>query len=336
MSQSEELKNAWQAYRKVLEENPRAFLIDGDPDSSALLAQLLTGVGVAAKASSDGARAEAFLLRSDVHVNVVLIDEDVPGRSALDVIDAVKRGAPSVEFMFMTSRPQGEGLRQALRKGVSDFLVKPIICGYAAAAKITNFIRRQFDALVNERMVNDLKGLLQEKLEPAKRTSVVEDLARSLAVFRKQLEAQGRRALVIDAGDGERSAIASILEKRGTAVVEANTADQARDFLGMMNFDLVVAPADLPGLPGPQLAETVRSADPGLEVVLVADWTCLAAALEAVEGGVYGYVERPFRVPEIVDGLLERALAAQRRRLLMTHLLQELYRLSASFLDLSF
>ncbi|MEP7116110.1 MAG: helix-turn-helix domain-containing protein [Acidobacteriota bacterium] len=109
----------------------------------------------------------------------------------------------------------------------------------------------------------------------------------------------GHRVLVVDPDGASRDAIAGALRAAGHTVDTAPDGVLAAERLGHAVYDLVVSELRVPGLDAFALLREARRATPGLRVMVVTSHSTEAAAIEALNFGVTGYLVKPSRAAEI-------------------------------------
>ncbi|HUR41979.1 MAG TPA: sigma-54 dependent transcriptional regulator [Verrucomicrobiae bacterium] len=102
---------------------PHVLIVDDDAATAAALSELVAAEGftVAACGSVSDARAEVARLKPDI----ILCDLRLPDGSGLDVFRSVEASG-GIEVVLITGHASVETAVQALREGVSDYLVKPV------------------------------------------------------------------------------------------------------------------------------------------------------------------------------------------------------------------
>jgi CheY-like chemotaxis protein len=101
----------------------RILVVEADPDTQWRLARMLTlhGHRVVGTSSGDG----AFALVAEWPVDLVLVDETLPGMPGLEVARRLREQYPSIRVVLMTGS-EGPEVRLAARlAGVVACLVKP-------------------------------------------------------------------------------------------------------------------------------------------------------------------------------------------------------------------
>ncbi|MDE3056601.1 MAG: response regulator transcription factor [Bacteroidota bacterium] len=78
---------------------------------------------------SYGTAEEALRGLSDVHVDVVLMDIELPGMSGIDCVRALKVKQPALECMMLTMFENEERVFQSLAAGASGYIVKRAASG---------------------------------------------------------------------------------------------------------------------------------------------------------------------------------------------------------------
>jgi PAS domain S-box-containing protein len=132
------------------------------------------------------------------------------------------------------------------------------------------------------------------------------------------------RVLVIEDNEELAENLIEILEDEGAHVRVASTAAAARALLDD-GLDVALLDVQLPDSSGLALLPDLRQAGDGLaEVVLISGYATVKDAIEAVSGGVYAYILKPFRIEDLVAAVerawrqvrssrAERALATELR-----------------------
>jgi len=103
-----------------------AILIADDEDGvRESLAEVLRDEGFDVEVARDGREALAALERRDFAV--VITDVRMPGADGLDVLRAVRDGAPQTVVLMMTAHASVETAVEALRQGAADYILKPLL-----------------------------------------------------------------------------------------------------------------------------------------------------------------------------------------------------------------
>lgn len=129
----------------------------------------------------------------------------------------------------------------------------------------------------------------------------------------------GAEILIVDDEVNIRSALVTILEKRGHRVLAVGTGEEAWSVLQDTPIDLILTDLKMPGLGGIELLRRVKDGHPDTEVVVMTAYGSVETAVEAMRLGAYDYVNKPIekdRFPVVVEKALERRrLAVENRRL---------------------
>ncbi|UJR82360.1 response regulator [Sandaracinus amylolyticus] len=116
-----------------------------------------------------------------------------------------------------------------------------------------------------------------------------------------------RTILVVDDEEGVRTTLAANLELEGFQVVEADGVASAVAALDRADVSLVLSDIRMPGESGIDLLRRVRAMRPGLPVVLMTAFTAEELIADAVDGGVFAVLPKPFDL-ERACTVLTRAL----------------------------
>jgi DNA-binding NtrC family response regulator len=100
------------------------LVIDDNPGSLELMSSALTSPGIEVLTASDP---EAGIdLVATRHPQIVLTDLVMPGMSGLEVLDRIMEIDPSIEVILMTAHYSTETAVEAIKKGATDYLNKPV------------------------------------------------------------------------------------------------------------------------------------------------------------------------------------------------------------------
>lgn len=104
--------------------NVSLVIVDDNPGSLELLATALEQPGLDIWTASDPE--EGLDLIFQKHPQIVLTDLVMPKMSGLELLECVVHFDPSIEVLLMTAHYSTESAVEAIRKGASDYLNKPI------------------------------------------------------------------------------------------------------------------------------------------------------------------------------------------------------------------
>ena len=108
------------------------------------------------------------------------------------------------------------------------------------------------------------------------------------------------RILVVDADAPTRDLVSTALRGAGHTVDTAPDGVVGATRLGAADYDLVVTELRLPALDAFAMVREGRRRTPGLRVMVVTGHSSEAAAIEALNFGVQGYLVKPARPAEVV------------------------------------
>lgn len=116
------------------------------------------------------------------------------------------------------------------------------------------------------------------------------------------------RLLVADDEESMRFFVRRALERDGYAVEAFDSGDRAARAFEARPFDAAVVDLKMPGIDGLQVLERLRAADPEAVVILMTGHATIRSAVDAMRGGAFDYITKPFEVDELLL-VVERALA---------------------------
>ena len=115
------------------------------------------------------------------------------------------------------------------------------------------------------------------------------------------------RILVVDDEPSVTDALQMILTEMGHHVDSAKSVGEATEFLKGSPYDLVFTDLRLPDGTGIELLSLIKTDTPNTEVVVMTAHGSLDITIEAIKGGAFYYIEKPF-TPHQVTTLVQRAL----------------------------
>ena len=116
---------------------------------------------------------------------------------------------------------------------------------------------------------------------------------------------QDRRVLIVD---DEANIRLTLLETLASLDVQAETAENGRDALRMMEdrtYDLLLLDLKMPGMSGMEVLEEVARRAPDVPVVMITAHGDVETAVEAMQAGATTFIQKPFTLSQI------RALVAE-------------------------
>jgi DNA-binding NtrC family response regulator len=115
------------------------------------------------------------------------------------------------------------------------------------------------------------------------------------------------RVLVVDDRAAMAEMIAEELGERGFDACAITSGREALSLLRTERIDALVTDLRMPEVDGLVLLRTSIELDPSRPVIMMTAYGSLETALEAVNGGTWQYLTKPFRV-DLLARLLEAAL----------------------------
>lgn len=69
---------------------------------------------------------DALAIMGERHIDVVILDENMPGLSGLDVLNRIKQTAPHTPVIMITKNEEEDIMDQAIGGKIADYLIKPV------------------------------------------------------------------------------------------------------------------------------------------------------------------------------------------------------------------
>lgn len=120
------------------------------------------------------------------------------------------------------------------------------------------------------------------------------------------------RVLVVDDDHAVCRTVETALGREGFAVTVAHSSDEAFSGLALQRFDVMILDQQLPGHSGLETLDRMRAASRSPEVVMVTRFPTVQTAVDAMKGGAFDFLSKPFSTRDLVRVVHK---AADRRRL---------------------
>jgi len=122
------------------------------------------------------------------------------------------------------------------------------------------------------------------------------------------------RILIVDHDEDSRTSLALILGQNGCELEVAGTGREAIEKVRANPFNLTLLDLKLPDMEGLDLLEPLWELRPEMAVVMITDDAGQETIIQALNGGVSGYITKPLMMDEVLDRL-EEVLERQRSEL---------------------
>jgi DNA-binding NtrC family response regulator len=131
------------------------------------------------------------------------------------------------------------------------------------------------------------------------------------------------RILVVDDEEQMRDLLAKVLERKGYQVSVCGDGAEALALLEREPSDLVITDVRMPGLNGMEALRAIKELNPEIVVLIMTAFGSIDQAVQAVKEGAYDYINKPFKIDEILL-TIEKALEERHLRHEVSTLRQEL------------
>ncbi len=115
------------------------------------------------------------------------------------------------------------------------------------------------------------------------------------------------RVLVVDDDSGVRFTVRGALEDAGYTVEDAPSGPAALARMEPFAPDVLVTDLRMPGMDGQALLTAVKARHPSMPVILMTAHGSERAAVDAMKGGAWDYLRKPFELDELI-AVVQRAL----------------------------
>jgi CheY-like chemotaxis protein len=114
---------------------------------------------------------------------------------------------------------------------------------------------------------------------------------------------QTRRVLLVDDEERFAAQMATLLKKRGFAVVTAGDGRQALDLIDAQAFDAVVMDIRMPMMDGLTALARIQARQPAPAVIMLTGFATLESGIEAIRRGAFDYLMKPCDIEDLVSKL---------------------------------
>ena len=125
--------------------------------------------------------------------------------------------------------------------------------------------------------------------------------------------------LVIDDEEVMREILESLLRGDGYRVKLATTGDEGLEIANREPIDLAIVDVMLPDQSGIEVLEKLKRSEPETVAVMITAFASVQTAIEAMKGGAFDYVTKPFKNDEVkavvANGMKQRRLVDENRSL---------------------
>ena len=135
--------------------------------------------------------------------------------------------------------------------------------------------------------------------------------------------------LFVDDDEDFRTAVYRRFLKKGYAVHQAGSAEEALELAQRRHFDVAVVDMIMPGMTGQDLLKKFKEGDSDCEVILLTGQGTIESAVAAMKLGAFDFVSKPFPLSDL-ETLVERAYERGRLRKENTQLKEVLRRTQPS------
>ena len=112
-----------------------------------------------------------------------------------------------------------------------------------------------------------------------------------------------KKVLVVDDEESMRHMLSLILKREGYEVLTAGDGKEALVLAEAHLFDFVLLDVVMPGMDGLEVLKTLKERKMEATVIMMSAYGNLDTAVEAMKGGAYDYISKPFKPDEILLAL---------------------------------
>ncbi len=143
------------------------------------------------------------------------------------------------------------------------------------------------------------------------------------------------RILIAEDDDSFREIIQDFLKDPQRTISSFKNGKEAIQAFDSSQFDMVISDLMMPGADGMEVLRVAKAKNPDCAVILITGYASLDSALQAIRGGAYDYIRKPFKLDEleiVVKNACEKILLVRENKGLLQRLkdaMAEMERLAA-------
>lgn len=227
-------------------EGSSILLVDDSPETLELLSDCLSLSDCSVIKADTGTKALECLNRN--RFDIAIVDINLPDINGISILDAIKVHDPTIAVVMITGYPEPNFVVNAMKKGASDFLIKPFELDKLMMVMVRVSRERQLlvekksilDKLEDKKKIELLNRRLQKKIEELTIMFHVSNKLNALPivddVYEKMVEIVREILDVPSCGyylaDKEKGELLLVVEKRGTdGLPHARRMILSKDFL---------------------------------------------------------------------------------------------------------
>ncbi len=131
--------------------------------------------------------------------------------------------------------------------------------------------------------------------------------------------------LIAEDDDSFREMIHDFLKSASRTIFSFKNGEEAIKAIGRSSFDLVISDLMMPGADGMKVLREAKGRNPDTVVILITGYASLDSALQAIRGGAYDYIRKPFKLDEleiVVNNACEKVSLVRENKALLSKLKQ--------------
>ena len=115
--------------------------------------------------------------------------------------------------------------------------------------------------------------------------------------------------LLVDDNIDVLNSISLLLNEYGCEVLKCDNPNKALKEFKKRNNDIILVISDIkmPEISGVELLNKIHAIDPGIPVILMTAYPEIETAIDAIKGGVYDFILKPFVFKQVINSIEKAA-----------------------------
>jgi CheY-like chemotaxis protein len=205
----------------------------------------------------------------------------------------IRTGGESDETVWVAVQDTGHGIPAEIRERIFEpfFTTKPADKGTGLGLAVVHGIVTQYRGRVE---VDSTVGAGSTFRVVLPRAPSAADSSEPSPSLRAAPRGRGQRILLVEDEDATRTALRDILASLGYDVVAVGSGEEAQLLPVERPFEVLVTDVMLPGIDGPELAQTLRLRWRNLKIILISGYAEDEAVRRGASKGEVRFLQKPF------------------------------------------
>lgn len=260
---------------------------------------------------------EAISVLDKTPISICIIDIKLPDHNGIELLMDINKRYPSIRSVIFSGRGQVEHVESAFEYNAVDFIEKPSSKAFfterVSLALKEIELNSAVESLIKAVMVNHCNLCTEnefEKMTCEERVKLIPDVTKSFnkkvednSGFEAEYEHSKMNILVVDDDSAIRFIIRRMIEPHGHNVFEAGDGLEGLEVLKSERIDFSIIDLKMPNMNGIEFLREIFKSFPDTISIILTGYADKKSAIDALEYGAYGFLEKPLDKEVLSDTL---------------------------------